>query len=122
MRARTSSTICGSSGIGLDYWQMPRDVKPNWMLRHGLLEPLSGAYHSLHDDPHWFLEFAVFNPDIPTQYLVANYSIISKHADFTTLGVECGALLNPIVVFEWFGRGSDFQSRWDKTEAFRAIP
>lgn len=101
---------------------MANDVKRIRMLKHSLMHALMDAYPGLHDDPHWFLPFAVFNPDIPDGYIVPHNLIIPGDSHFMTLGVECEALLNPLVAFEWFGVESDFLSRWHKVEAYRAIP
>ena len=51
-----------------------------------------------------------------------NNLLLDKRHRFTTLGVDCDAILDPAVAFEWFGEGSDFAARWYKSQAFRAFP
>lgn len=69
-----------------------------------------------------FLAFAVYNPARENDYLVPDRMVIPKKHGVITLGVECDAFLNPVIVFECFGEGSDFLARSDKIETYRAFP
>lgn len=93
-------------------------------LRHLLDNVLFQAYPLRDEDAElqMFLSFAVYNPDKEDFYLVPDRLIIPKREKVITLGVEMDAILDPVIVFEWFGRGSDFLARWDKAQAYRAFP
>jgi hypothetical protein len=99
-------------------------AEPIQMLKHFLGEVLYDAYPYDNKDAELepFLSFAVYNPDKHTFYLVPDRLIIPKREKVITLGVECDAILDPVIVFEWFGKGSEFLARWDKVQTYRAFP